>query len=40
MEHDDILLDVRNLSVEYASPGQEPVQAVHDVSFTLRRGEF
>ncbi|MFD6818583.1 MULTISPECIES: ABC transporter ATP-binding protein [unclassified Microbacterium] len=35
-----ILLDVQNLSVEYASPGQQPVQAVHDVSFTLRRGEF
>ncbi len=40
MEHDDILLDVQSLSVEYASPGQEPVPAVRDVSFALRRGEF
>ncbi|MDX2399687.1 MULTISPECIES: ABC transporter ATP-binding protein [Microbacterium] len=40
MEHNDILLDVQGLSIEYASPGQQPVQAVHDVSFTLRRGEF
>ncbi|WP_258131117.1 ABC transporter ATP-binding protein [Microbacterium sp. MYb66] len=36
----DILLDVQGLSVEYASPGTEPVTAVHDVSFSLRRGEF
>ncbi|MFK3836517.1 ABC transporter ATP-binding protein [Microbacterium sp. NPDC087868] len=35
-----ILLEVEQLSVEYASPGAEPVQAVHDVSFTLRQGEF
>jgi len=35
-----ILLEVEQLSVEYASPGTEPVQAVHDVSFTLRQGEF
>ena len=37
---DDVLLDVQGLSVEYASPGTKPVAAVHDVSFTLRRGEF
>ncbi|MGW9158722.1 ABC transporter ATP-binding protein [Microbacterium sp. NPDC055665] len=36
----DILLDVQGLSVEYASPGATPVAAVHDVSFSLRRGEF
>lgn len=36
----DVLLDVQNLSVEYASPGATPVAAVHDVSFALRRGEF
>ncbi|PVE90957.1 ABC transporter ATP-binding protein [Microbacterium sp. TPD7012] len=39
-EQDEILLDVQNLSVEYASPGTTPVAAVHDVSFSLRRGEF
>jgi len=39
-EQNDILLDVQNLSVEYASPGTTPIAAVHDVSFTLRRGEF
>ncbi|KJQ54478.1 ABC transporter ATP-binding protein [Microbacterium sp. SA39] len=39
-EQSDILLDVQDLSVEYASPGTTPVTAVHDVSFTLRRGEF
>ena len=37
---DEILLDVQGLSVEYASPGAEPVTAVDDVSFALRRGEF
>lgn len=36
----EVLLDVRELSVEYASPGLAPVRAVEDVSFTLRRGEF
>ena len=36
----DVLLDVQGLSVEYASPGTTPVTAVHDVSFSLRRGEF
>ncbi|WP_341974064.1 ABC transporter ATP-binding protein [Microbacterium sp. LWO13-1.2] len=36
----EILLDVQELSVEYASPGAVPVTAVEDVSFTLRRGEF
>lgn len=40
MADDEILLDVQNLSVEYASPGTVPVTAVEDVSFTLRRGEF
>lgn len=39
-EQNEILLDVQNLSVEYASPGTTPIAAVHDVSFTLRRGEF
>jgi peptide/nickel transport system ATP-binding protein len=34
------LLDVRDLSVVYESDGQNPVQAVDHVSFTLRRGEF
>ncbi len=40
MTENQILLDVQDLSIEYASPGQPVVQAVHDVSFTLRRGEF
>ncbi|MGO3885184.1 MAG: ABC transporter ATP-binding protein [Mycetocola sp.] len=39
-DQDSTLLDVRDLSVVYASPGMEPVQAVDRVSFTLRRGEF
>ncbi|MFS0729198.1 ABC transporter ATP-binding protein [Curtobacterium sp. 1P10AnD] len=36
----DILLDVRDLSVVYESAGQEAVQAVDHVSFQLRKGEF
>nr|BFF16070.1 hypothetical protein GCM10025699_73730 [Microbacterium flavescens] len=37
---DDVLLDVRDLSVVYESAGAEPVQAVDHVSFQLKRGEF
>ncbi|MFI8992648.1 dipeptide ABC transporter ATP-binding protein [Streptomyces sp. NPDC053542] len=33
------LLEVRDLSVEFAGPDGRPVRAVRDVSFTLRRGE-
>ena len=40
MNTNDVLLEVDSLSVEYASPGATPVAAVHDVSFSLRRGEF
>ncbi|MEK6311139.1 MAG: ABC transporter ATP-binding protein [Curtobacterium sp.] len=36
----DVLLDVRDLSVVYESAGQEAVQAVDHVSFQLRKGEF
>jgi peptide/nickel transport system ATP-binding protein len=36
----DVLLDVRELSVVYASPGSKPVEAVDRVSFALKRGEF
>ena len=36
----DVLLDVRDLSVVYASPGSKPIEAVDRVSFTLKRGEF
>ncbi|MFS0913264.1 ABC transporter ATP-binding protein [Microbacterium sp. 179-I 3D2 NHS] len=36
----EVLLDVQNLSIDYASPGAEPVTAVRDVSFTLTQGEF
>jgi peptide/nickel transport system ATP-binding protein len=35
-----ILLDVRQLSVDYVSPGQPPAHAVEDVSFVLREGEI
>lgn len=34
------LLDVQNLSVVYQSTGSEPVHAVQDVTFSVRRGEF
>lgn len=36
----DVLLDVRDLSVVYESAGQTAVQAVDHVSFQLRKGEF
>jgi peptide/nickel transport system ATP-binding protein len=36
----DVLLDVRDLSVVYESAGQTAVQAVDHVSFRLRKGEF
>lgn len=36
----DVLLDVRDLSVVYESAGQTAVQAVDHVSFSLRKGEF
>ncbi len=35
-----LLLEVRDLSVEFVSPGQPPARAVHEVSFTLREGEM
>ena len=35
MEDSGILLDVQDLSVEYASPGTTPVTAVESVSFSL-----
>ncbi|MET1051628.1 MAG: ABC transporter ATP-binding protein [Mycetocola sp.] len=34
------LLEVKNLSVVYESAGADPVQAVEEVSFGLRQGEF
>ena len=34
------LLSVRHLSIEYDTPGIEPVKAVNDVSFDLAQGEF
>ena len=37
---DDVLLDVRDLSVVYESAGAEPVQAVDHVSFSVGAGEF
>ena len=35
-----ILLDVRNVSVEFVAKGQPPARAVADVSFRLRKGEM
>jgi peptide/nickel transport system ATP-binding protein len=35
-----LLLDVRNLSVDFVSPGQPPAHALQDVSFVLREGEM
>ncbi len=35
-----LLLDVRNLSVDYVSPGQPPAHALEQVSFILREGEM
>ncbi|GIK41477.1 MAG: ABC transporter ATP-binding protein [Chloroflexota bacterium] len=35
-----LLLDVRNLSVDYLSPGQPPAHALENVSFILREGEM
>ncbi|OEI69013.1 ABC transporter ATP-binding protein [Curtobacterium sp. ER1/6] len=39
-QQQDVLLDVRDLSVVYESAGQTAVQAVDHVSFQLRKGEF
>ena len=36
----DVLLDVRGLSKSYRLPGGASVEALHDVSFQLRRGEI
>src|SRR5262249_47005735 len=36
----DLVLDVRNLSVEYASSGGAAVRAVNDVNLTLARGQI
>ena len=36
----DVLLDVRGLSKSYRLPGGGSVEALHDVSFRLRRGEI
>ena len=35
----DVVLEVRNLQVHYATP-RGPVKAVNDVSFDLHRGEI
>ena len=35
-----LLLDVRNLSVDYVTPGKLPAQALQGVSFGLHRGEM
>ncbi len=34
-----ILLEVRNLCVDYISPGRPPARALEDVTFTMREGE-
>ncbi len=35
-----LLLEVRNLSVDFVTPGRPPAHALEDVSFTLREGEM
>jgi peptide/nickel transport system ATP-binding protein len=35
-----VLLEVRNLSVDFVTPGRPPARAVENVSFTLREGEM
>ncbi|MEZ4727927.1 MAG: ABC transporter ATP-binding protein [Caldilineaceae bacterium] len=35
-----LILDVRNLSVDYVAPGKPPAHALQNVSFQLRRGEM
>jgi peptide/nickel transport system ATP-binding protein len=35
-----LLLDVRNLSVDFVSPNQSPAHALENVSFSLREGEM
>jgi oligopeptide/dipeptide ABC transporter ATP-binding protein len=37
---DKMLLDVRNLSINYINEGKPPARAVEDVSFTLDKGEL
>ncbi len=37
---DKILLDVRNLSINYINEGNPPARAVENVSFTLNKGEL
>ncbi len=39
LEQSPVLLEVRNLSVDYHPPGQAPQHAVENVSFKLREGE-
>ncbi|MFT9232310.1 MAG: ATP-binding cassette domain-containing protein, partial [Bifidobacterium sp.] len=34
------LLQIEHLSIEYDTPGTEPVKAVHDVNVNLEQGEF
>jgi peptide/nickel transport system ATP-binding protein len=38
--HAPVLLDVRNLSVDFVGAGQSPARAVEDVGFVLREGEM
>ena len=34
------LMEVRNLSIQYVSPGRPPARAVENISFTLKEGEL
>lgn len=34
------LLELKNLSIEYATPGEAPFKAVNDINISLEKGEF
>ncbi|MCL2112512.1 MAG: ABC transporter ATP-binding protein [Streptococcaceae bacterium] len=34
------LLELKNLSIEYATPGEAPFKAVNDINISLKKGEF
>lgn len=40
LNNSPLLLDVRNLAVDYVTPGQPPAHAMENVSFVLREGEM
>jgi peptide/nickel transport system permease protein len=36
----DVLMEVKNLSIDYINKGQAPAHAVENISFTLKKGEL